>query len=307
MKVLVAEDDRVTRRMLEAIVTECGYEVVAASDGAIACQVLQGEDPPQLAIMDWVMPGMDGRQVCAEVRKTPREAYTYILLLTAKGQKDDIIMGLEAGADDYLIKPFDPHELRARLNTGRRILDLQNQLIAAREAMRAQANHDPLTGVWNRRVILETLTRELIRGQREGRPVGVILADLDHFKRINDTHGHLAGDAVLCEAARRMSAVMRPYDQIGRYGGEEFLIVLPGCDEPNTLKIGERLRHQVAAQPVDHQGRTIPVTISLGVVVSSGAHHGDAPAFVHAADVALYRAKAGGRNRVEVNTVSATT
>jgi diguanylate cyclase (GGDEF)-like protein len=307
MRVLIAEDDRVTRRMLEAIVAESGYEVVAASDGVTACQVLLGPDAPQLAIVDWVMPGMDGRQLCAEVRKTPKEAYTYILLLTSKGQKHDLIMGLEAGADDYLVKPFDPHELRARLNTGRRIVDLQNQLIAAREAMRALANHDPLTGVLNRRVILETLNLELSRGQREGRPVGVILADLDHFKRINDTHGHLAGDTVLCEAARRMKAVMRPYDQIGRYGGEEFLIVLPGCDEANAVKIGERLRNQLAIQPVDHQGQCIAVTISLGVVVSSGAHPADAPTFVHAADVALYRAKAAGRNRVEVHTVSATT
>jgi diguanylate cyclase (GGDEF)-like protein len=242
---------------------------------------------------------MDGIQVCRDLRKQTEKPYVYVLLLTARDRKKDMIEGLEAGADDYLIKPFDASELKARLNAGRRILDLQDQLIAAREALRVQATHDPLTGLWNHAAILEILERDLARAKREGTPLGVIMADLDHFKRINDTYLHLAGDAVLREATRRLSAVLRPYDSIGRYGGEEFLVVLPGCDLAATLGTAERLRECINAVPIEVPEGKIPVTISLGITAGGDGHPGDASNLLRTSDAALILAKRNGRDRVE--------
>jgi len=300
VKILVAEDDPVYCRVLQTTLAEWGYEVALARDGAAALRALQGDEAPKLAVLDWIMPGMDGVQVCREIRKVRKDTYVYLLLLTAKVQKAELVTGLQAGADDYLIKPFDPSELQARLYAGRRILELQDQLIAAREAMRHQATRDFLTGTWNHRAIVDILEGEVSRARREGRPFAVIMADLDHFKEINDTHGHLAGDAVLREAADRMSKTIRPYDRVGRYGGEEFLIVLPGCDQANAVRFAERLRERVNGEPILYQDRPISVTISQGVVVYSGAEATDHFTLLQAADAALYRAKSSGRNRVEL-------
>jgi diguanylate cyclase (GGDEF)-like protein len=299
MKVLVAEDDVIQRALLEKALTEWGYEALPAGDGEAAWKMLQDEQAPDLLLLDWMLPGVDGVELCKQVRSLGRDRYTYILVLSARAGHADMLAALEAGADDYLIKPFDPAELKARLNTGRRILHLQNELVAAREAMRRQATRDSLTGTWNHAAILEVLEHELGRARREGKPVAVILADLDHFKNVNDTFGHLAGDAVLCEFAARTAAALRPYDLIGRYGGEEFLIVLPGCDESAVAAVSERLRRRVAEQPFTHDGREVSVTVSVGAAVSR-ACTGDAATLVQAADQALYRAKAAGRNRVEL-------
>jgi two-component system cell cycle response regulator len=304
VKVLIAEDDRVSRRLLEASLTRWGYEVAVTRDGIEAWEVLQGTDAPALAILDWMMPGMDGVEVCRRVRQRGQEPYIYLLLLTTKGRKENIIEGLAAGADDYLTKPFDPHELQVRLRTGKRIVTLQAELIEARETLRIQATHDPLTGVWNRGAILETLSNELARSRREGLPVAVAIADLDHFKRINDTFGHMVGDAALCEAVSRMRPLLRPYDAIGRYGGEEFLIVLPGCTAQDALKLAERLRIGIGQEPIEVPGGSIDVTSSLGVAASDAIVIPDATALIRAADAALYRAKAGGRNCVELATVA---
>jgi diguanylate cyclase (GGDEF)-like protein len=298
MRILIAEDDPVSRRLLEAFLVKWEYEVVAAGDGDEASRLLQREDAPRLAILDWMMPGKDGIQVCREVRGREGQPYVYILLLSARGKKQDVIEGLETGADDYLTKPFDPFELRARLRTGRRILELQEQLISALAALRVEATHDPLTGLWNRTVILEIVQRELARAQRQETSLAVSMADLDHFKRINDTYGHLAGDAVLREVTRRLRASIRPYDEIGRYGGEEFLVVAPGCDARGALRQAERLRARIGREAMDVFEGTIPVTISLGVAVTRQAKEADS--LLRAADAALYRAKNRGRNHVEL-------
>jgi diguanylate cyclase (GGDEF)-like protein len=300
MQVLVADDDAVYRRLLQTTLSSWGYQAATVCDGSAAWLALQDEDAPDLVILDWVMPGMDGDQVCRCLRQLPRDRYTYVLLLSAKRDRSALLEGLEAGADDYLSKPFDPAELRARLNTGRRILRLQNELIAAREAMRRQATRDALTGAWNHAAILQILDRELNRARREGGSVGVVLADLDHFKQVNDTHGHLAGDEVLREVSARLSHAMRPDDLIGRYGGEEFLLVLPGCDAAATRKVCERLRARVADDAVSHEARSVRVTLSLGAAVFATPYELDAVGLLRAADVALYRAKAAGRNRVEL-------
>jgi len=297
MRVLVAEDDPLYRRVLRATLAGWGYRVAEAEDGTAALAVLEADEAPRLALIDWVMPGLDGPEVCRALRRRADDRYVYVVLLTARGGKADLVEGLEAGADDYLIKPFDPAELKARLNTGKRLVQMHEQLIEAREDLRRLATRDPLTNVWNRRAILEILERELARGERDGRPVGVVLLDLDHFKRINDTHGHPVGDAVLVEAARRMLQGVRPSDAIGRIGGEEFVVVLPNCDEAETATIAERLRELMAAAPVEAHGGPIGVTASLGWVVTA-AGPARTSSLLRAADAALYEAKRRGRNRV---------
>ncbi|HKV49452.1 MAG TPA: diguanylate cyclase [Candidatus Acidoferrales bacterium] len=295
-KILVAEDDPVSQRMLQSFLTKWGYEIIAVSSGTEALRVLESPDAPPLAVLDWMMPGLEGPEICREIRKDPERPYTYVLLLTARTQKEDLLRGLEAGADDYLTKPFDVQELRARLHVGRRILDLQHHLLAATDELRFRASHDMLTGIPNRGTILEAVNRERARQIRDGGSFGVILADLDHFKAVNDAYGHLAGDIVLKEAACRMRSCVRSYDSIGRYGGEEFLIVVPTGDGNSTAAVAERIREAISENPVITESGPISVTASLGIAVSFDR---EAKEVLRSADEALYCAKARGRNRVE--------
>jgi diguanylate cyclase (GGDEF)-like protein len=232
------------------------------------------------------------------VRRQNREPYTYILLLTSKSLKEEVIEGLEAGADDYITKPFNQHELNVRLRAGRRIVELQAELLKAREELREQATHDFLTRVWNRPAILEILQHELDRAGRENVPLAVVMVDMDHFKVINDAHGHVAGDAVLCEAVRRMQASMRSYDAIGRYGGEEFLIVLPRCDRDNSCNQAERLRVALASDPMKLSDCSVSVAASFGVTAVREAARATSELLIQTADTALFQAKRQGRNRV---------
>jgi two-component system, cell cycle response regulator len=300
MRILIADDSIVSRHLLDATLRKWGYEVVVACDGVEAWNVLQAEQAPKLAILDWVMPGLTGPEVCRRVRENAKdkETYTYILLLTSKSLKEDLVEGMEAGADDYVTKPFDQHELKARLRAGTRIIDLERELVAAREELREQATRDFLTRIWNRSSILDTLHRELVRAGREQRSVGVVLADLDHFKSVNDTYGHFAGDAVLREFTRRMQSSMRAYDAIGRYGGEEFLIVLPGCDEHTTTAQAERMRIALASEPMDMNDEKRLVTCSFGATTWQPGMDNSEEALIRVADDALYAAKHHGRNRV---------
>lgn len=299
MRVLVADDDVVTRRLLESSLRRWGYEVVAACDGLEASQILQRPDAPRLAVLDWQMPGVDGIQICRQLRQNTGDPYTYILLLTANQAKDEIVQGLEAGADDYVTKPFEPQELRVRLRNGKRIIHLLQQLTSAREALRDLAARDPLTGLWNHNSIIELLDKELQRAQRQGTSVGVVLVDLDFFKRINDTHGHLVGDEVLRKAAEVMRAAVRPYDAVGRFGGEEFLLVLPGCDQVNAVSHAERLRHALSQVEVVATSGLIQFTASAGVSLFDCCNRVDAQTAIANADAAMYAAKRAGRNRVE--------
>ena len=297
MKVLIAEDDPLSRRRLVSLLQKWGYEVVVTCDGAAAWKSLQEENGPRIAILDWLMPKMDGVQVCREVRQASSEPYVYVVLLTSKNDKEDYIMGWEAGVDDYLTKPFDAHELQAHLRAAERIIKLQDELIVARESQRQLATYDALTNVFNRRAILDGLKREILRAQRGGPPVGAIMVDLDYFKRINDTHGHLVGDLVLCEAAHRMKNELRPYDLLGRYGGEEFLVITPACGVSETAIVAERLRKRLASIPLTLRDKEIRITGSFGVVSSKDVVE-DVDSVIWAADAALYQAKNEGRNRV---------
>ena len=297
MKILVAEDDPVSRLLLETHLKKWGHVPVTVADGAAAWEMMQRKDAPALAILDWMMPGADGLQVCHAVRQRT-SPYVYLILLTSRGGRDDMVAGLGAEADDFLTKPFDAMELRARLRSGERILELQENLLHAQETLRLQATHDPLTGLWNRATILDQLQREMHRLEREGSALAVMIADLDHFKHINDTYGHAAGDAVLQQAAGRMRSALRDCDFLGRYGGEEFLFVLPGCSPVAAAHAARRVCRRTAAEPMHTAASPLAVSISVGVAAVRGSASEPA-ALIKTADEALYRAKALGRNRVE--------
>jgi diguanylate cyclase (GGDEF)-like protein len=300
MRILIAEDDPKFRCLLEEMLSRWGYDVIVAENGIAALQILQCEDSPRLAILDWMMPGMDGVEVCRVVREKSNEPYTYIILLTSHQRDEDLSIGMEAGADDYITKPFKHNELRLRLRVGRRIIELQEELLISRDTFRAKASHDSLTGLWNHEEILHILAQELSRAEREKKCLGVIMADIDFFKKINDTHGHLAGDQVLRSTAIKMLSLMRSYDYIGRYGGDEFLVVLPECCQESATSFAERLRLSLNGDGIDTSDGMTPVSISIGVAVNSKDRMKDADSLLKAADEALYRAKKNGRNRVEM-------
>jgi two-component system cell cycle response regulator len=307
MKILIAQEEEVWRGMLEATLAKWGHEVIATSDGRQAWQELQKEGAPTLAILDHTLPGMDGLAVAGEVRNHAELPYVYILLTVAGGQQQQVVEGLKAGADDFLVKPVSADELMIRVRIAKRILELEQELRNAHEAIGYQTTHDPLTGLWNRTAILDTLLRELARVQREGSHVSLILAEVDNFKNINDTYGHQVGDAVLREVARRIRSVVRPYDTVGRYGGEEFLLIVPGCDAKNALSHTERLRTSLAGESMDisewgkftsaKEGK-IQITLSMGVATAEKMK--EAEPFLHAVEAALTRAKNAGYNRAEV-------
>jgi len=309
MKILVADDDRVSLRLLQAMLERWGWTVLRASDGHEALHVLRATDAPRVAILDWMMPGLEGPAVCRELRDRPPGAYVYTILLSGRDGKEDRVSGLDAGADDYLTKPFDAHELRVRLRAGRRILELQETLLQAQEVLRDEARHDPLTGLWNRRHAIEHLEGELSRAAREAIPVSALMADLDHFKRINDEYGHIAGDAVLRVVADRLRRAVRVYDTVARLGGEEFLIAMPGTGMDEAARAAERVRTAIGSEPMDTSDGLIEATVSIGVATSNLSPGGDAAAkameLLRAADEALYRAKNGGRDRVALAGVSA--
>ena len=274
------------------------YEVVVASNGTEAWEELRKEGAPRLAILDWMMPGLSGPDVCRNVREAANDHYTYILLVTSRSHREDLIEGMEAGADDYITKPFDQNELKVRMGPGRRIVELQDALLDAQAALREQATTDSLTKTWNRRTILEILDNELARSHRESRPVGVVVGDLDRFKLVNDTHGHLAGDKVLVEVSRRLKASCRSYDSIGRYGGEEFLLILPGCDGDSAECQAERMRVELESHPIEVDGISMEITCSFGVTTVLGNSTVSSEDAIRAADSALYKAKDAGRNCV---------
>ncbi len=300
MKVLIADDDQISRMVVKALLTKWGYEVVEAEDGGHAWQILQQEDSPRMVVVDWMMPDLDGLELCRLLRESGDKNYHYIILLTSRDSKEDIIVGLNAGADDYITKPFMPQELEVRLRAGRRILDLQQSLQEALEIQRYQAQHDPLTGILNHGEILKVLEQELTRAERQGGNLALIMGDLDHFKRVNDTFGHLTGDAVLVEVAERLRRNIRLYDTVGRYGGEEFLLVLPGCAAEEAKQIAARVLNSMQSQPILFQNNEIVVTISLGLAFNKVGERTEIIEIVQAADSALYQAKQNGRNRFEI-------
>jgi two-component system, cell cycle response regulator len=300
LRILIAEDDLVTRRLLQSRLSSWGHEVVTCENGAQAWTALSDADAPKLILLDWMMPEMDGLEVCRRIRDRDEQAYTYVIMLTGKSGQEDLVRGLEVGADDYIVKPFDPNELRVRVRAGTRIVQLQEDLLDALAKVRFQASHDSLTGLWNRAAILDILRRELDRSSREHSAVGVIISDLDDFKQINDRFGHLVGDAVIRDAAATIGLSLRSYDSAGRYGGEEFIIVLPGCDKITSAEPAERMRSAIADRCVSSSGSGVRYTMSFGVTALERGEFRLLDSLIREADEALYQAKRAGKNRVAV-------
>ena len=296
MKVLIAEDDRTSRKLLAAMVAKWGYDPLVAEDGGEAWNALQRPGHPRLVLLDWNMPVLDGLDVCRRLRALDSPDPPYVILLTGRTEKGDIVHGLEAGANDYVAKPYDHEELQARLQVGQRTLRLQAHLLAVQEQLAALAARDPLTGILNRRTILDRLAEELSRARRQGGSLTVGMCDVDHFKAVNDTHGHQAGDEVLRGFTAFVQAQLRKYDSVGRYGGEEFLVIAPGVRDTGGVGLFERLCEQVSRVALPTARGALTVTVSIGV--ASADRSSTVDALLAAADAAMYRAKAEGRNRV---------
>jgi len=293
MKILIVEDDPISRRLLEAFLCDWGYQVQVTMDGSEAWDEIQKPEAPSLVISDWMMPNMDGLELCSRIRKMEKSGYTYVILLTSKGRKEDLIKGLEAGADDFLIKPFDRKEMRYRIRIGERIINLEQRILKL-------ATTDDLTGILNRRAFMERINQEINRSRREKAPLSFILSDIDHFKDVNDRHGHQAGDLVLQKFVKQLTSLSRPYDLIGRYGGEEFTICLPRADASGARLFAERIRKSVENMKImlPDCSQSIQITASFGTTSLLPESEEGVESLIKRADNALYKAKNEGRNRV---------
>lgn len=287
--------------MLTGILDRAGYSAYAARNGDEAWKLLL-ETEAQLLITDWTMPGISGVDLCRRVRDAKLPYYVYSIVLTSRTEKQEIVEGLSSGADDYLTKPVSPAELKARVSVGARIVRLEAELREARARLEVMVSTDELTGVANRRALIGRLQEELSQARRTGHDLSVAMIDIDRFKRLNDTYGHAAGDLVLCEVVERILNAKREYDIVGRWGGEEFVAILPELSLEEAVPVAERLRAEVADMPfILADGTTLPVTFSVGLATAPAGRVDSVDALLASADRALYRAKEAGRNRVELD------
>lgn len=295
--ILIAEDDPDSRIILTSFLESWGYRVRAVATGTDALVEVDSDDPPAVVIVDWELPGTVGPEICRHIRARGDELCTYVLLLTARSGRTSFIQGMDAGADDFITKPVDPLELQIRLRAAMRMADAQRQLLAARNVMRDKAMRDGLTGLWNRETIVTRLRTELERCGREQSPASAILIDLDHFSRVNEDFGHLGGDAALREVAARLADSVRSYDAVGRYGGEELLVVLPGTSRADAMMLANRLLGAVREHPVHCSEGCIELTASAGVASVAGGEVVAPDELLRRADRALYQAKHAGRDQ----------
>lgn len=305
--ILVADDDPIYRTMIASWLNKWGYKVEQCENGRRAWEVLQQPNAPSLIVMDWMMPEMDGVEVCRRLRAFRPDTHPYVILLTANSTKEQLIHGLHAGADEYLTKPFHMQELQARLLVGTRILNLQNALMRQEQQLRFAAAHDYLTGLWNRGAMMGFMSHELDRSARSAKPLSIAMLDIDYFKRINDTYGHQVGDVVLKEVAHRLQNSTRSYDWLGRYGGEEFMVTLSNCEIDELRTAAERFRLAVCEHPINTEAGPLSVTVSVGGAALPSGVLSTCDGLVQIADRELYRAKANGRNRVEIARTAITT
>lgn len=299
MEILIADDDLTSRTLLENLACKWGFSPIAVEDGEEAWEVLKLKNPPKLLLIDWEMPKLNGLELCKRIRETATNDPAYIIILTARTDSNDIVEGLDSGANEYVTKPFNVAELQARINVGKRVLRLQEQLIQATEELSFQASHDALTNLLNRRAILDQMDIEIERAGRQKLPLCIAMADIDYFKKINDTHGHSAGDEVLKTVVERTIETLRAFDLMGRFGGEEFLFIINATQDEAQL-LFERVRERIANTPFHHLDNSFNVTISCGFTVyDPSSDKRQLQALIDDADKALYAAKESGRNLVK--------
>ncbi|HEY8699550.1 MAG TPA: diguanylate cyclase [Arthrobacter sp.] len=300
MKVLVADDDPGSLLVAKAAVERYGHVCVAAADGDEAWK-LYLEHQPDVVVTDWMMPGMDGLALCRAIRAQEADLYTYIVMLTSQGSRDDVLAGLEAGADDYVTKPLDPFVLHARLLVALRVTTLHADLAHYRKVLSEQARTDPLTGLHNRLKLSEDLEQLHARSERYAEEYCLAMCDVDNFKSYNDIYGHQAGDLALRAVAAALVGQARQSDGVYRFGGEEFLLVLPGQTQARARVFMERALDSVRELEIDHTGDPAGrLTLSAGISAFTPNHRVEADQLLGEADAALYAAKAAGRNRVEL-------
>ncbi len=300
MRILVAENDPVVLGLLEDNLTQWGYEVVICGDGADAWRVLQEDDPPTLALLEWDLPEIDGPRICQQYRELEGRPYVYTILLTNERPKDQMLKGLEAGADEYIVKPVDVYELQVRMRAGSRIVRLQEAFLSVLKLSEHEAAHDPLTGLWNRPAVADLLLKELGRSKRDKAPVGVIAAGLDQSDRLAQRYGEMTRDSILREVVLRIHSTVRSYDLVGRVGDEDFLIVAPGCDRETARLLAERLSSSVRRFRAAIGDVIVPLTMSCGVVSGDGAKHRNAESLMKLAEKALSTARKQGGGVVEL-------
>ena len=299
--ILLVDDNPVSLKLIEKILKKAGHEVTTATNGRQALELFNEKFFP-IVLTDWMMPEMDGLDLCRAIRSRSQESYVFIILLTARDSKDDIVAGLQAGADDYLSKPISHPELIARLNSGIRMLELERSLKKANEEIRVLSITDSLTGCFNRTYMNEHLLKEITRSKRYDHPLSVVLCDIDHFKQVNDTYGHPIGDRVLIAFAQLIRETIREkIDWVVRYGGEEFLVVLPETEFNGGCLTAERLRQAVSQMEIEEHNKTIKITASFGATgfdADTDDEKISPDAIINRADEHLYKAKREGRNRV---------
>jgi diguanylate cyclase (GGDEF)-like protein len=298
LKILVADDSAVYRKLVEQTLSDDNHKVIFAKNGREALE-LYAQHAPALVITDWTMPDIGGLELCKKIRQDFQQHFAHIILLTSNTDKEQVVEGLAGGADDYLTKPFHQGELRARVNVGLRVVELHRQVQAKNRQLEEMALTDPLTGLANRRAIDIWITRQLSAAARHDFPIWVAICDLDHFKKVNDTYGHEAGDMVLKTFAQILKSNTRQSNICGRHGGEEFLNIITHVERDNSVIAFERIRKQMENQKFTFNNQTFSVTTSMGIAGFRGTRP---PAFADLlaqADEALYSAKHKGRNRIE--------
>jgi two-component system, cell cycle response regulator len=307
MKVLIVEDDAVVQQVLKKMVAKAGLEVLLCDSGEKALEMIVREKV-RMVISDWILPGMDGVELCRRVRKLRMLRYVYMVVLTSRTKKEDLLKALDAGADDYIPKPFDDQELAARLRVGQRILTLESRLISNGRRLMKMAKEDPLTGVLNRRALFDEALKELNRASREKAPVATVLVEADNVRNVSESYGHMGGDVALVELGNRIRDCCRQYDKLGRYGDSQFMVVLPRTSREGAVKVAERIRRAVNGNPVKYGENRIRLSASIGIYAFSfgkemaGAKIGEGllDEIIDRTDYALDTARKEGGNRVAV-------